>query len=132
MFVFHSTYFFSAIHIFYIIIIIMVTPGAPGSQIANINKIFSEPMPPLNKEESLALQMVESVRTTPRDARFPSANQAGHCWNRYNEWINCVKQTGDEEGCKGMRQSALNICPSIWTDKWDEEREEGTFAGLTA
>lgn len=89
-------------------------------------------MPSLNKEETLSLKMVEDIRTTPRDARFPSANQAGHCWNRYNEWINCVKQTRDEEGCKGMRQAADNICPTIWTEKWDEERDEGTYPGLTA
>jgi cytochrome c oxidase subunit 6b len=102
-----------------------------GGDSIKMNKIFSEPMPELNKEEAAMLKMVENVRTTPRDPRFPSANQAGHCWNRYNEWLNCLKQTGnDEEGCKMMRQYADSICPSLWLDKWDEERDEGTFAGL--
>lgn len=95
-----------------------------------LNKIFSEPLPELNKEEAALLKVVEHTRTTPRDARFPSSNQAGHCWNRYNEWINCIKQTSDEEGCKGLRAYADNVCPTIWTDKWDEERDEGTYPGL--
>jgi cytochrome c oxidase subunit 6b len=97
-----------------------------------LNKIFTEqPAEPLNEEEKALLKMVKNVRTTPRDVRFAnSQNQAAHCWNRYNEWLLCLKQTKDEEGCKAMRQMALSICPSIWTEKWDEEREEGTFAGL--
>mmetsp|Transcript_11665 Transcript_11665/g.15392 ORF Transcript_11665/g.15392 Transcript_11665/m.15392 type:complete len:105 (+) Transcript_11665:135-449(+) len=95
-----------------------------------LNKIFSETIPELSKEESVLLDQVKAVRTTPRDARFPSQNQANHCWNRYNEWLLCVKQTGDQDGCKTLRQHALSICPSIWSEKWDEEREEGTFPGL--
>ena len=86
----------------------------------------------MNKEEPAEFKMIENVRTTPRDPRFPAANQGGHCWNRYNEWLNCIKQTGDQEGCKIMRQHAVSICPTIWTDQWDEERDEGTFAGLQA
>mmetsp|Transcript_8164 Transcript_8164/g.11218 ORF Transcript_8164/g.11218 Transcript_8164/m.11218 type:complete len:107 (-) Transcript_8164:464-784(-) len=96
-----------------------------------LNKIFSTDIPELSKEQEDALEVVKSVRTTPRDARFPSQNQSFHCWNRYNEWLICLKQTkGDEESCQQMRQLALNICPAIWSEKWDEEREEGTFAGV--
>mmetsp|Transcript_26825 Transcript_26825/g.39225 ORF Transcript_26825/g.39225 Transcript_26825/m.39225 type:complete len:114 (-) Transcript_26825:179-520(-) len=95
-----------------------------------LNKIFSATPEVLTKEEEAMLTVVKSVRTTPRDPRFPSTNQAPHCWNRYNEWILCLKQTKDEDGCKPLRHLALNICPSIWYEKWDEEREEGTFAGL--
>ena len=77
------------------------------------------------------MEVVKNVRTTPRDARFQSTNQAGHCWNRYNEWLLCLKNTkGDDEGCKNMRQLAISICPTIWTEKWDEERDEGKFAGI--
>mgnify|MGYP001985968070 CR=1 FL=1 len=97
-----------------------------------INKIFTESMPELSAEDAARLDIVKNVRTTPRDARFPSQNQANHCWNRYNEWLLCLKSTGDEGGCKNMRQQATSICPAIWTDKWDEEREEGIFAGLKA
>ena len=29
-----------------------------------------------------------------------------------------------------MRQYALSLCPDNWIEKWDEEREEGTFSGV--
>eukprot|EP00543_Licmophora_paradoxa_P000388 CAMPEP_0202442862 /NCGR_PEP_ID=MMETSP1360-20130828/2228_1 /ASSEMBLY_ACC=CAM_ASM_000848 /TAXON_ID=515479 /ORGANISM="Licmophora paradoxa, Strain CCMP2313" /LENGTH=102 /DNA_ID=CAMNT_0049058353 /DNA_START=280 /DNA_END=588 /DNA_ORIENTATION=+ len=95
-----------------------------------LNKIFTAAPPELNAEEQAQLAQVQGVRTTPRDVRFPSTNQAGHCWNRYNEWLVCLKQTQDEEGCKVLRHYATSICPSIWTEKWDEERDEGTFPGV--
>jgi cytochrome c oxidase subunit 6b len=73
----------------------------------------------------------QELRTTPRDKRFPAVNQAGHCFNRYNEWLVCLKQTnGNQLACSRLRQFANSICPSDWTDKWDEQREEGTFAGV--
>ena len=36
----------------------------------------------------------------------------------------------DEDGCEFMRQYALSLCPDTWIEKWDEEREEGTFPGM--
>ena len=95
-----------------------------------LNKIFTEKPPPLNAEEQAVLTQVKAVRTTPRDPRFPASNQAGHCYNRYNEWLVCMKSTGDEEGCRNMRYMALKICPYIWYEKWDEERDEGKFTGI--
>ena len=60
-------------------------------------------------------------------ARAPRAARRG----RYNEWILCLKKTdNDEDGCKFMRQYALSLCPDNWIEKWDEEREEGTFPGM--
>ena len=105
--------------------------GISNANMTKINKIFTESMPELSAEDAARLDIVKNVRTTPRDARFPSQNQANHCWNRYNEWLLCLKSTkGDEDGCKNMRQMAVSICPSIWSEKWDEEREESTFPGL--
>lgn len=86
--------------------------------------------PELNDDQKQTADVIKAVRTTPRDSRFPTQNQANHCWNRYNEWLLCLKNTGDEEGCKNMKQMAYSICPTIWTDKWEEEREESTFSGL--
>ena len=49
----------------------------------------------------------------------------------YNEWVFCLKQTsGDEEACKKKRWLANNICPNEWMERWDDEREEGKFAGI--
>jgi cytochrome c oxidase subunit 6b len=95
------------------------------------NQVFSAEPPELNKEETARLNMIKSARTTPRDERFPSTNQALHCWNRYNEWILCQQQTGSgASSCKPLRQYAESICPSAWTDGWDEQREEGSYSGL--
>ena len=76
------------------------------------------------------MDVVKQVRTTPRDQRFIAQNQAPNCWNKYNEWLLCVKNTNDNEGCKGMKQAAYSICPAIWTEKWEEEREENTYPGV--
>ncbi|CAM9162564.1 unnamed protein product [Ascophyllum nodosum] len=73
-------------------------------------------------------------KTTPQDSRFPTVNQANHCWNLYNEWVLCTKKAEDAglnpSYCSMKRQNALAICPDEWTEKWDEDREEGTFAGI--
>jgi len=75
--------------------------------------------------------VIDLIKTTPRDPKFPSTNQAGHCWNRYNEWVLCLKTThGDEDACAQMRQLAVSICPVDWVEKWDDEREIGNFAGI--
>ena len=91
--------------------------------------MFTTEPPELNKEEMIRLNQIKAVRTTPRDERFPSSNQALHCWNRYNEWLVCLKQ-GDEDSCKPMRQLADSICPGIWMEEWDEQRDTGAFSGI--
>eukprot|EP00816_Leptocylindrus_hargravesii_P006430 CAMPEP_0196802220 /NCGR_PEP_ID=MMETSP1362-20130617/1872_1 /TAXON_ID=163516 /ORGANISM="Leptocylindrus danicus, Strain CCMP1856" /LENGTH=82 /DNA_ID=CAMNT_0042173457 /DNA_START=113 /DNA_END=361 /DNA_ORIENTATION=- len=75
--------------------------------------------------------IIDLIKTTPRSAKFPTVNQAPHCWNRYNEWVMCLKTAGgEEEACTQMRQLAASICPVEWTEKWDEEREAGNFSGI--
>lgn len=104
--------------------------GKPDIDTYKLNKIFTAPVPEVSAEQQELLNEVKAVRTTPRDARFTAQNQANHCWNRYNEWLICLKSTQDEGGCRSMRNMALNVCPSIWSDKWDEERGEGTYPGI--
>ena len=105
--------------------------GKPDIETYKLNKIFTAPVGDLSAEQQELLNEVKATRTTPRDNRFAGAqNQANHCWNRYNEWLVCLKSTKDEEGCKNMRNLAVKICPSIWTEKWDEERDEGTYPGI--
>mmetsp|Transcript_8979 Transcript_8979/g.16574 ORF Transcript_8979/g.16574 Transcript_8979/m.16574 type:complete len:82 (+) Transcript_8979:66-311(+) len=71
------------------------------------------------------------VETTPRDARFPNTNQAQHCWTRYNEWVLCLKRTGnDEEQCLKQRKFAQSLCPAESVENWDEQREAGNFPGV--
>lgn len=104
--------------------------GKPDIETYKLNKIFSAPVGDLTAGEQELFNEIKANRTTPRDARFPTQNQANHCWNRYNEWLVCLKSTKDEEGCKSMRHMALKICPSLWREKWDEERGEGTYPGI--
>jgi len=40
------------------------------------------------------------------------------------------KNKGEEEPCKKARQYAISICPNYWTEKWDEQRANGNFAGI--
>jgi cytochrome c oxidase subunit 6b len=95
-----------------------------------ISKLFTAELPEMTKEEQARFNMMRNIRTTPRDERFPSTNQALHCWNRYNEWLLCVKQSGDEDGCKPMRFSAESMCPGFWIEQFDEQRDEGKFSGI--
>ena len=97
-----------------------------------LSQIFLDKIPDLDEKQEDLLHQVKNVRTTPRDARFPSQNQALHCWNRYNEWLVCLKQSGDDsdEKCQVYRQFATSICPNAWVENWDEAREEGTFMGV--
>ena len=80
----------------------------------------------------------DKIKTTPFHNQFLTTNQAPHCWNRYNEWIMCLKTcTGNKEKkCKLLRQLAHSICPDDWMNKWDDERDfdskngTRTFAGI--
>lgn len=78
-----------------------------------------EPAPPEVKVES-----------TPFDVRFPGTNQARHCYTRYNEYHKCAKQNGeDDERCSMFRKAYRSICPGEWVERWNEQREEGTWPG---
>jgi cytochrome c oxidase subunit 6b len=68
------------------------------------------------------------VKTTPFDPRFPQQNQAKHCYTRYNEYHKCAAEKGDEE-CASMARMYRSICPGEWVEKWNEERENGTWPG---
>ncbi|KAL7572354.1 hypothetical protein ACA910_021566 [Epithemia clementina (nom. ined.)] len=95
-----------------------------------LSKLFRpSPEVELSKEQEARLKVLQNAGTTPRDERFPSTNQALHCWNRYNEWVLCQQQS-DEEKCTPLRGYAESICPSPWTEEWDEQREAGTFSGI--
>eukprot|EP00979_Chaetoceros_neogracilis_P001411 scaffold248_cov263-Chaetoceros_neogracile.AAC.10 len=99
---------------------------------AKLNQNIFGDAPEISDEQKQTIEVVTHVGTTPRDSRFRTQNQANHCWNRYNEWLLCLKNTGDEDGCKNMKQMAFSICPTLWTEKWEEEREEKIFPGLNA
>ena len=48
----------------------------------------------------------------------------------YNSWHQCKYDFGDEEPqCAKLKSWAYSMCPSIWMEKWEEQRENGTYAG---
>mmetsp|Transcript_9288 Transcript_9288/g.22382 ORF Transcript_9288/g.22382 Transcript_9288/m.22382 type:complete len:120 (-) Transcript_9288:161-520(-) len=70
------------------------------------------------------------VKSIPPDMRFPTQNQARHCFTRYNEYHKCIKEKGEEaEDCKFYQKAYRTLCPDEWIAKWNEERENGTFPG---
>ena len=40
------------------------------------------------------------------------------------------KAGGDEDACVYARRSATDVCPSEWTNNWDEQRVNGNFLGV--
>mmetsp|Transcript_22812 Transcript_22812/g.49781 ORF Transcript_22812/g.49781 Transcript_22812/m.49781 type:complete len:114 (-) Transcript_22812:24-365(-) len=95
-----------------------------------VSKLFEGPsLGELDDEGKARLKALKNAGTTTRDERFPSCNQALHCWNRYNEWVLCTQQSSEKK-CEPMLQLAYSVCPELWMEKWDEEREEGSFCGI--
>ena len=81
-------------------------------------------------------EMPEFVSDLPlpaKDKRFPSQNQALNCWNKYNEFVKCAYDKGEDK-CQKERYFAKSMCPSEWVEKWDGDRDgaPGKFAGVQA
>lgn len=56
--------------------------------------------------------------------------QAKHCYAKYNEFFRCARFQGeDHKDCQKVKALYQIMCPTDWTNKWDEQREAGTFAG---
>mmetsp|Transcript_28805 Transcript_28805/g.72519 ORF Transcript_28805/g.72519 Transcript_28805/m.72519 type:complete len:94 (-) Transcript_28805:95-376(-) len=71
-------------------------------------------------------------QTVPHDKKnFPATNQAHYCWQKYNEFVLCLKKkNGDEDACKEARHAALSICLEDMVEEWDDQRAEGNFLGV--
>ncbi|KAH7294586.1 hypothetical protein KP509_27G008400 [Ceratopteris richardii] len=64
------------------------------------------------------------------DFRFPSTNQSKHCFTRYVEYHKCVSVKGQEDSdCDKYARYYRSLCPSEWIERWNEQRESGTFPG---
>ncbi|XP_057510061.1 cytochrome c oxidase subunit 6b-2-like [Actinidia eriantha] len=70
------------------------------------------------------------LKTAPADFRFPTTNQTRHCFTRYIEFHRCVAAKGNESGaCEKFAKYYQALCPGEWVDRWNEQRENGTFPG---
>ncbi|KAM4133518.1 hypothetical protein ACJW30_01G335100 [Castanea mollissima] len=75
--------------------------------------------------------MVEvELKTAPVDFRFPTTNQTRHCFTRYIEFHRCLAAKGEESGaCETFAEDYRSFCPGDWVERWNEQRETGTFPG---
>lgn len=56
-----------------------------------------------------------TIRTAPRDKRFPTVNQTKHCWARYLEFHACAKAKGeDDPECEKFKRWYGSLCPIEW------------------
>ncbi|KAI4339749.1 hypothetical protein MLD38_024657 [Melastoma candidum] len=70
------------------------------------------------------------LETAPADFRFPTTNQTRHCFTRYIEYHRCVAAKGeDAQECQKFAKYYRALCPGEWVDRWNEQRENGTFPG---
>jgi cytochrome c oxidase subunit 6b len=70
------------------------------------------------------------LETAPVDFRFPTTNQTRHCFTRYIEYHRCVDAKGDDAPeCDKFAKYYRALCPGEWVDRWNEQRENGTFPG---
>ncbi|KAM7252856.1 hypothetical protein ACFE04_025474 [Oxalis oulophora] len=70
------------------------------------------------------------LETAPADFRFPTTNQTRHCFTRYIEFHRCVAAKGEgAPECDKFAKYYRSLCPGEWVDRWNEQRENGTFPG---
>ncbi|KAF4388437.1 hypothetical protein CsatB_008113 [Cannabis sativa] len=89
-----------------------------------------------NAENSSEQEAVEEeapeikLETAPADFRFPTTNQTRHCFTRYIEYHRCVAAKGeDAPECDKFQKYYRSLCPGEWVERWNEQRENGTFPG---
>ncbi|XP_023537220.1 cytochrome c oxidase subunit 6b-1-like [Cucurbita pepo subsp. pepo] len=70
------------------------------------------------------------LETAPADFRFPTTNQTRHCFTRYIEYHRCIQAKGEgAPECDKFAKYYRSLCPSEWVERWNEQRENGTFPG---
>ncbi|KAG8462442.1 hypothetical protein KFE25_010267 [Diacronema lutheri] len=74
--------------------------------------------------------MEVELKTAPVDKRFSNTNQARHCYAFYNAYHQCLHDNdGDTSACFDLKRHYASLCPTKWVESWDEQRENGTYAG---
>ncbi|XP_015060185.1 cytochrome c oxidase subunit 6b-1-like isoform X2 [Solanum pennellii] len=105
--------------------------GASDSTTPEIN----EASPPVEAESENRDETPEiKLETAPADFRFPTTNQTRHCFTRYVEYHRCIAAKGEgAPECDKFAKYYRSLCPGEWSwlqiDRWNEQRENGTFPG---
>uniref|UniRef100_A0A2P2JQA8 Uncharacterized protein MANES_02G149600 n=1 Tax=Rhizophora mucronata TaxID=61149 RepID=A0A2P2JQA8_RHIMU len=87
------------------------------------------------KEQSGDVEVSEEepeikLATAPADFRFPTTNQTRHCFTRYIEYHRCTAAKGEgAQECDRFAKYYRALCPGEWIERWNEQRENGTFPG---
>ncbi|XP_072102286.1 cytochrome c oxidase subunit 6B2 [Mobula birostris] len=78
-------------------------------------------------------ERISQYRTAPFDARFPNTNQTRNCYQNYLDYHRCQKaltaQGKDVSMCEWYNRVYKSLCPRSWVNKWDDQRESGSFPG---
>ncbi|KAG0583926.1 hypothetical protein KC19_3G172300 [Ceratodon purpureus] len=70
---------------------------------------------PEEEEEEKPKITVDDIKTAPMDFRFPTTNQAKHCYTRYNEFHKCAAEKGeDAKECQKYARYYRSLCPGEW------------------
>lgn len=78
----------------------------------------------------MAASIPKELGTAPFDPRFPNQNQTRYCYQSYLDHYRCKKVRGDGyEPCNYFKKVFTSMCPNAWVEKWDGQRNDGTFAG---
>lgn len=106
----------------------------PVEEVPAVEEPAVEEEPVEEEEEETERKIsVADVRTHPFDARFPNTNQTYNCYRNYVDYFKCVESKGEDYApCKTFKFGYSSLCPTAWTDQWDERREDGVFPGLEA
>ncbi|WFD31095.1 Cytochrome c oxidase subunit 6B [Malassezia sp. CBS 17886] len=68
------------------------------------------------------------LKTAEFDSRFPNQNQTRHCWQNYADYFRCINQKGEDyTPCKHFYKAYKALCPDEWVERWNEQRENGSF-----
>ncbi|KAJ8541358.1 hypothetical protein K7X08_002174 [Anisodus acutangulus] len=82
-----------------------------------------------NEESAVGTPEIK-LETAPADFRFPTTNQTRHCFTRYVEYHRCTAAKGEGAAeCDKFAKYYRSLCPGEWIDRWNEQRENGTFPG---
>jgi len=70
------------------------------------------------------------VNTVQYNPYFPNQNQTKHCWVSFVDFKKCEKKLGEgAPNCQKYFRAYSSMCPEEWVQKWEDQLEEGTFAG---
>ncbi len=111
-----------------------VTPSASKdvTETASAGEDVSENTEQENSDDQEAVEEKPEIKleTAPADFRFPTTNQSRHCFTRYVEYHRCIAAKGEgAPECDKFAKYYRSLCPSEWVERWNEQRENGTFPG---